>query len=514
VAEAGRRVVSRKARTKTTSGDPSLVWFRHDLRLQDHPALDEAAGTGAPVIPVYIHAPEEEGAWAPGEAGRWWLHQSLKSLDAGLRRLGSRLVLRRGASADVLAKIAGETGARTVFWHARYEPAAFARDEAVEAGLLRRGLKVRALSGSLLHEPQDVCTKQWTPFQVFTPFWRACTARGEPPVPLPAPARLEAPKRWPKSVALGSLGLEPKLGWTTGLQATWPPGPAGAAERLSSFLEGATISYHDDRDRPDLEGTSKLSPYLHVGAISSRQVWHEVRAWATSTRRSGATEGADAFLRQLIWREFAYHLLCHFPETPEQPLRSKYAAFPWSKDPQALRAWQRGRTGYPFVDAGMRQLWATGWMHNRVRMVVASFLVKHLLLPWQVGAEWFWDTLVDADLANNTLGWQWAAGCGADAAPYFRIFNPVTQGKRYDPDGDYVRQWVPELSQLPTKWLHEPWAAPKTVLSESGIELGQTYPEPIVEHAFARKRALAALASIKGVPPSPSPKRSRGRKQP
>jgi deoxyribodipyrimidine photo-lyase len=268
-------------------------------------------------------------------------------------------------------------------------------------------------------------------------------------------------------------------------------------------------SYPDDRDRPDVEGTSALSPHLHFGEISPRQIWHEVRACARSTRRSGVIEGADAFLRQLVWREFAYHILYHFPETPEQPLRAKFAAFPWRDDPDALRAWQRGRTGYPLVDAGMRQLWATGWMHNRVRMVVASFLVKHLLLPWQAGARWFWDTLVDADLANNTLGWQWVAGCGADAAPYFRIFNPVTQGKRYDPDGTYVRQWIPELSRLPTKWIHEPWAAPEKVLSESRADLRGTYPEPIVEHTFARQRALAALASIKNVPSRPVVKRFR-----
>ena len=505
----GRTAVARETCKQAAPRDPSLVWFRQDLRLEDHRALHAAVATGGPVIPIYVHAPEEDGAWAPGEASRWWLHRSLESLDAELRRRGSRLVLHQGSTADVLARIAGQTGARTVFWHPRYEPAASARDQAVEAELRKKGLTVQAMNGSLLHEPQDVCTKQRTPFQVFTPFWRACTVRGEPSAPLPAPARLASPKRWPESVSLASLDLEPKPDWTKGLRAAWRPGCAGAAERLSSFLEGAMASYHDGRDRPDSEGTSRLSPHLHFGEISPRQIWHEVRARARSTRRRGAAEGPDAFLRQLIWREFAYHLLSHFPETPEQPLRAKFAAFPWADDPESFRAWQRGQTGYPLVDAGMRQLWATGWMHNRVRMVVASFLVKHLLLPWQAGASWFWDTLVDADLANNTLGWQWAAGCGADAAPYFRIFNPVAQGKRHDPDGTYVRQWVPELSHLPTRWIHEPWVAPKAVLSESGVELGGTYPEPIVEHAFARQRALATLASIKKVSPKLPAKRFR-----
>lgn len=493
--------------------DPSLVWFRCDLRLEDHPALHAAAAIGTPVIPVYVHAPWEEGSWAPGEAGRWWLHQSLKSLDAELRRRGARLVLRQGPSDEALARIAEETGARTVFWHHRYEPTAFAKDQAVEAELRRNGLEVHAMNGLLLYEPQDVCTKQWKPFQVFTPFWRACMARGGPSAPLPPPARLASPKRWPKSLSLASLGLEPQLDWAKGLQAAWRPGSAGAAERLSALLEGAITSYHDDRDRPNLHGTSKLSPHLHFGEISPRQIWHEVRAWARVTRRSGAAAGTDALLRQLIWREFAYHLLWHFPETANQPLRAKFAGFPWADDPEALRAWQRGRTGYPLVDAGMRQLWATGWMHNRIRMVVASFLVKHLLLPWQAGARWFWDTLVDADLANNTLGWQWAAGCGADAAPYFRIFNPVTQGQRFDPNGTYVRQWVPELSRLPTKWILQPWKAPKTVLNECGVKLGESYPEPIVDHAFARKRALAALASIKDTRPASPPRRPRGRKR-
>ncbi len=488
---------------------PSLVWFRQDLRLDDHPALHEAARGGRPVIPIYIQADGEDGKWSPGAASRWWLHQSLAALDRTLRTRGSRLVIRQGPTVETMAKLAKQTGAEAAFWHRRYEPAATERDTAVERRLRADGLDVRVLNGSLLYEPSEICTKQWRPFQVFTPFWRACMARGEPSRPLPAPSRLSAPKRWPKSAALSSLGLEPRIDWAGGLRAAWRPGEEGASERLDRFIERAIASYADDRDRPDLEGTSRLSAHLHFGEVSPRRVWHEVRQRLASARRGRTDDGPEAFLRQVVWREFAYHLLHHFPHTPEDPLREKFAGFPWLDDGEALRDWQRGRTGYPLVDAGMRELWTTGWMHNRVRMVVASFLVKHLLLPWRAGAAWFWDTLVDADLANNTLGWQWAAGCGADAAPYFRIFNPVAQGRRFDPDGAYVRRWVPELSGLTDKWVHCPWEASKAALSDGGVVLGQTYPSPIVDHGMARKRALAALASLRDTGEASS-KRPRG----
>jgi deoxyribodipyrimidine photo-lyase len=278
---------------------------------------------------------------------------------------------------------------------------------------------------------------------------------------------------------------------------TGSPGEKGAVAMLARFLDEGIAGYPENRDRPDLPGTSRLSPHLHFGEISSRQVWHAVTARTVSDPSRGVERGAQAFLRQLGWREFAHHLLHHFPETPEQPLREEFAAFPWRYDGKALSAWQRGETGYPIVDAGMRELLGTGWMHNRVRMIVASFLVKDLLLPWQEGAKWFLGTLFDADLANNTLGWQWVAGCGADAAPFFRVFNPMGQGRRYDPQGDYVRKWVPELADLPSKWIQCPWQAPEDVLSDAGVTLGKTYPRPMIDHAAARERALKAWRSLK-----------------
>ncbi len=303
-----------------------------------------------------------------------------------------------------------------------------------------------------------------------------------------------SPARWPKSVPIAELGLEPKIDWASGMRQAWKPGQAGALARLEGFLDRAIVGYRDNRDQPASDGTSALSPYLHFGEISPRTVFHSVR------KKVGLPlpTGAEVFLKEVFWREFAYHLLYHFPATTDQPLRHEFAVFQWREDPKALRAWQKGQTGYPLVDAGMRQLWAAGWMHNRVRMVVASFLVKHLLLPWQAGTRWFWDTLVDADLASNTLGWQWTAGCGADAAPYFRIFNPVSQGEKFDAEADYIRQWVPELSRLPNAWIHKPWQAPPILLAEAGVKLGGTYPKPIVDHGDARTRALNALTTMRG----------------
>ena len=335
------------------------------------------------------------------------------------------------------------------------------------------------------------------PFQVFTPFWKTCLSLVESTTPLSTSTRFSAPDQWPNSVPLVSLQLEPKIDWTGGIRSTWSPGEDGAQRELRRFLEKALPGYSEHRDRPDEIQTSRLSPYLHFGEISPRQVWHAVRKY--TSENPDRQRSAEAYLRQLGWREFAHHLLFHFPYTVDQPLRAEFADFPWRDNVTDLQAWQRGQTGYPLVDAGIHELWTTGWMHNRVRMVVASFLIKHLLLPWQAGDRWFWDTLVDADLANNTLGWQWVAGCGADAAPYFRIFNPVMQGEKFDPHGDYVRRWVPELKRLPAEWIHKPWEAPTNVLSEAGVKLGTIYPEPIVDHHNARIRALATLAKLKKV---------------
>jgi deoxyribodipyrimidine photo-lyase len=475
----------------------TLVWFRQDLRVADNPALDAAVQAGEAVVPVFIFAPQEEGVWQPGGASRWWLHGSLTQLERDLRSLGSRLILRRGSdSLAELQSVAAACGATRVVWNRRYEPNVIARDRRIKTELQAAGLEVASYNGSLLHEPWEVANKSGGAFQVFTPFWRHCLRLPDPREPLPAPARIAPPHRWPESIPLGALNLEPRIDWASGLRAAWTPGSAAALAQLEQFLHGALDNYPDARNRPDTAGTSRLSPHLHFGEIGPRQIWHELQRFATRNGQH-STWRESQFLAEVGWREFAHHLLYHFPQTPEQPLRSNYARFPWKSDPVGLRAWQRGETGYPIVDAGLRQLWQTGWMHNRVRMIVGSFLVKDLLLPWNEGAAWFWDTLVDADLASNTLGWQWVAGCGADAAPYFRIFNPVTQAIRFDPDGTYVRHWVPELARLPGPLIHEPWSAPSAALRAAGVQLGSEYPHRLIDHGVARARALEALATLR-----------------
>jgi deoxyribodipyrimidine photo-lyase len=474
----------------------AIVWLRQDLRLADNPALQAACRRGGPVVPVFVWSPEEEGAWPPGSASRWWLHQSLARLAEDFRDAGVGLVIRRGSSLTELQAVAKATGADAVFWNRRYEPARIARDRKVEEALRAVGLQAEGFNGALLHEPGTIRNKAGRPFQVFTPFWRTCLASAEPVKPLAAPRRVATPLRKPASLPLAALELEPKLDWAAGLRAAWHPGSAGAQAELRRFLHDGLLTYNEARNRPDFVGTSHLSPHLHFGEISPRQVWYALKRFAESQSISAPMWRKWQFLTELGWREFAHHLLFHFPDTPEQPLRSAFARFPWRKNTTWLRAWQRGQTGYPLVDAGMRELWCTGWMHNRVRMVVASFLVKNLLIPWQEGARWFWDTLVDADLANNTLGWQWTAGCGADAAPFFRIFNPVSQGEKFDPQGSYVRRWVPELARLPAAWIHQPWGAPAAGLAAAGVELGRTYPRPIVSHLVSREVALEAYRRL------------------
>jgi deoxyribodipyrimidine photo-lyase len=444
---------------------PAVVWFRQDLRLSDNPALAAALERRHPIIPVYVWAPEEEGAWPPGAASKWWLAQSLRDLARELESRGSRLIIRKGPSAEALHSLVAESGATAVFWNRRYEPAAVSRDVQVKHGFRRDGLTAESFNGSLLFEPWTIQNHCGKPFHVFTAFWRACLAKSVAAQCRDAPSQMPSPANWPQSLGFGDLALEPTIDWTAGFREVWQPGESGAWKRLDHFLKAAVQRYAEDRDVPGVEGTSRLSPHLHFGEISPGQVWRAVLGQID--RRIPALE---AYLRQICWREFAYHLLYHHPESPDQPLRPEFADFPWRRDPEQFRAWSRGNTGYPLVDAGMRELWHTGWMHNRVRMVTASFLVKHLLLEWQQGAAWFWDTLVDADLANNTLGWQWVAGCGVDAAPYFRIFNPVTQAAKFDKDSAYVRRWVPEIANSNRK--------------------------PIVDHNQARDRALAALASL------------------
>ncbi len=468
----------------------TLVWFRRDLRLRDNPALRAACRRGA-VVPIFVYDPQAEDL--PGGASRWWLEASLRTLADALRAKGSRLILRRGEPATTLGDCARKIGAE-VFWSRRYEPAAVRREEQVRESLDAAGVEMRSFAGHLLAEPWTVETKAGTPYQVFTPFAKNFRQLDIRP-PLPLPREIPAPKSWPESETFADLGIAPSHPWTHKLAASWTPGEAAAANRLNAFLRHRIEAYPVDRDVPAEDGTSRLSPHLHFGEIGPHQVWHRVSAYRDGHPASGAA--AESFLRQLLWREFTHHVLYHFPHSLEQPLKPQYARFPWREDEESLHAWRRGRTGYPLVDAGMRELWATGWMHNRARMAVASFLVKHLLLPWTAGAAWFTDTLVDADTAQNTFNWQWAAGCGADAVPYFRIFNPVLQGRKFDKRGVYIHQWVPEIAALPDKWLHAPWQAPAKVLQDSGLRLGPDYPEPLVKHEDARARALRALKSVK-----------------
>lgn len=472
---------------------PALLWFRRDLRLDDNEALRAAVARGRAIVPVFILDEAAEGRWAPGAASRWWLHGSLAALARELAARGARLVLRRGDSREHLLALAAETGARAVCWNAIPDPAARRRDAALHATLAAQGREVVVGGGALLRDPETVRNQSGGPYRVFTPFWRHCR-HGELELPVaPAPRTLVAPRQWPRSDTLETWALRPSLDWAAEFPASGEPGEAGARRRLADFIVRAMDAYGTDRDRPALGGTSRLSAALHFGELTPRQVWAAVEA---ASRESGVmprSRGAQVFLDEVGWREFAHHLLLHFPDTPERPLRAEYASFPWRREAAAQDAWRGGRTGYPIVDAGMRQLWRTGWMHNRVRMITASFFVKQLLQPWADGAAWFWNTLVDADLANNTLGWQWSAGCGADAAPYFRIFNPVLQGEKFDPAGEYVRRWVPELARLPARLIHRPWEAEPAELAAAGVRLGGDYPRPIVDPREGRERALRAL---------------------
>ena len=476
-----------------SSTAPAIVWFRQDLRLSDNPALTHALESHSVVIPVYIHSQHEEGDWPAGGATRWWLHHSLMSLDRDLQARGSRLLLRAGNALDLLQKLVAETGANAVYWNRRYEPAITARDQIVKSELRNTGLIAESFNGSLLFEPWEVATKTGGPYQVFTPFWKACLAKSGISAPLPVPPAIPCPSKWPESEALADWKLLPKIRWDVGFLTEWSPGETGAAQLLERFLKQAVSTYRESRNLPGISGTSRLSPHLHFGEIGPRQIWHAVH----HTFRGRPPEDAQTFLSEIGWREFAYHILYHFPTTPTKPLRADFERFHWETNAEQLRAWHRGLTGYPIVDAGMRELWTTGWMHNRVRMIVGSFLTKHLRLSWTEGARWFWDTLVDADLASNTMGWQWIGGCGADAAPYFRVFNPMMQGEKFDPQGTYVRRWVPEIAKLSDKTIHQPWSATADELRRAGVKLGQTYPLPLVDHAEARNMALAAFSQLK-----------------
>ncbi|MFN0219067.1 MAG: cryptochrome/photolyase family protein [Hyphomicrobium sp.] len=475
---------------------PVIIWFRNDLRLADHRALAAAIGTGAPVMPAYILDDVSPGTWKLGGASRWWLAQSLAELEQAIAARGGKLTLRRGAARVVLPKLVAECGATAVYFTRCYEPWAVALERELKATFDAVNVAFKRYSGFLLREPEDVRTKTGDVYKVYTPFWRALSEGYAPPKPIAAPSQLVAPAKWPLSDDIGDWYLTPsKPDWANGWNQLWRPGEAGAQARLDDFLKTALEGYKEDRNRPDKTGTSRLSPHLHFGEISPAACWRA--ASTAAAKQSGLDQDYETFLKELVWREFSTSLLFHWPDLPEVPFRKDFAAFPWMENAAHVTAWQRGRTGYPIVDAGMRELWTTGYMHNRVRMVVASFLIKHLLIPWQVGEAWFWDTLLDADLANNAASWQWVAGSGADAAPYFRIFNPMTQGEKFDPDGAYVRRFVPELAKLPNADIHAPWLAPAEILKAAGVTLGANYPHPIVDHAAARARALGAYEAVK-----------------
>ncbi len=479
---------------------PCIVWFRDDLRLSDHPAMHAASKTGAPVICLYVldeqsRALKAPAARPPGGAARWWLAQSLRALNESLITIGGALVLRKGPAAKVICELARETDAANVFWNEIAQAPHLAVADQVTKELEELGVGSHTFAGDLLVAPRAIRNKENRGLRVFTPFWRRVQTLGDPPKPLPAPKKLNGMAEI-ASDRLESWKLEPsKPDWAGGLRENWTPGEAAARAQLKSFLRSNVAFYTSDRDRPDRDGTSRLSPHLRFGELSPRQVWHAAHFVAAEHPR--LSSGIEKFLSELGWREFCRHLLFDVPDLAVRNLQPSFDAFPWKSDAKALRAWQRGLTGYPIVDAGMRELWHTGVMHNRVRMVVASFLVKHLLIDWRLGEQWFWDTLVDADTASNPANWQWVAGSGADAAPYFRVFNPILQGEKFDPDGVYVRRWVPELKELSNKLIHQPWTATPLELASASVTLGKSYPQPIVDHKVGRERALAAYAKTR-----------------
>lgn len=470
------------------TSSPTLVWLRYDLRLADNPALAAASAAAGPIAALYIHE-TDTGLRPIGAAARWWLHQSLVDLAPRLARLGIPLLVRRGDSAKVLDAVLAETGARAVHWNRRYAPAERAVDEAIKTDLSSRGFTATSHPGNVLAEPWTVETGQGKPYSVFTPFWKSLRDR---PIARPLPAPAARGPALPSAPPVDDDYVAPR--WSEKLASHWQVGEAAAARRLVQFLDTAVARYPEQRDRPGVDATSRLSPYLRFGEVSPRQVWHAARTRAEMVPdQAGAIE---KFLSELAWRDFSYHQLFFREDIAQVPMQPRYAGMAWRDDPVGLAAWQRGQTGIPIVDAGMREMWETGVMHNRVRMLVASLLSKNMLVDWRLGEAWFWDCLVDADIANNPASWQWVAGSGLDAAPYFRIFNPVTQGERFDPDGAYVRRWVPELAKLPDAAIHEPAEAAPDLLRAAGVMLGKTYPHPIVDLKATRQRALDAQAAL------------------
>lgn len=468
----------------------ALIWFRRDLRCHDNPALTLACQNHDALLPLYILDADTADL---GAAQHWWLHHSLISLQTELQHHGLGLCLRRGDPLAILSQIIDTLEIDSIYWSRCYEPAAIERDKEIKTVLLERGIRVYSSNGSLFNEPWTVKNQSGGYFKVFTPYWKQSLKQMSPPTPTVI-------THWPKplpgvaSETISQWHLLPKKpDWAKEFSEHWQPGEAGAGLKLETFIDQGLRSYKEKRNQPALtQATSRLSPHLHFGEISPWQIWRAVEQ--ARQHPSCDLQSADNFLSELGWREFSYHLLYHYPSLPNNNFKGEFDRMPWQQDPERLKAWQQGQTGYPIVDAGMRELWRTGYMHNRVRMIVASFLTKHLLIDWRLGAAWFWHTLLDADLANNSASWQWVAGSGADAAPYFRIFNPVLQGEKFDEQGEYVRRWLPELSRLDNKWIHQPWNAPAAALP---VRLGNDYPLPLVDHQQARALALARYQQLK-----------------
>lgn len=470
---------------------PVIVWFRKDLRLDDNGALSQACETGQPVICLYIREPAADATGPLGGAQEWWLHHSLVAFAEALSSKGAKLILRSGKATAVIAELAKEANASVLFYNRLYERDALDQDIITE--LKSSGLEIKRFRGQLLHDPEKMKTGSGGAYRVYTPFWRALERDGEPREPIAAPHAIPSPSLSLNTDAVSDWNLLPvKPDWAAEFSKIWQPGEAGAHKRLKDFLKKPINTYKADRDLPGLENaTSMLSPHLAFGEISPARVWQE-------TKGQQANEDLIHFRKELVWREFSYHLLVEFPKLATRNWNDKFNAFPWHYSETQFEAWKRGMTGYPIVDAGMRQLWRHGYMHNRVRMITASFLIKDLMIDWRKGEEWFRDTLVDADPASNASNWQWVAGSGADASPFFRVFNPILQGEKFDPEGEYVCRFVPELRKLPKKYIHRPFEAPQEVLSQAGITLGETYPKPVVNHSQARDKALAAYAQVTG----------------
>ena len=471
----------------------TIYWMRSDLRLSDNPALRFAAEQGA-ILPVYIHDTHMDKQM--GAATKRWLHDSLLSINKAMH---GNLKVFQGDPQTVLQKIVAQLSPDAVVWNRVYEPEAIARDTQIKSWLQAQGIKVKSFNAGYLWQPTDILKKDGTPYKVFTPYYRkGCLAASAPRYPLDKPAKLEfADIEQSDSIDIDALGFIPKINWDKAMMQGWTPGEQGAKDRLQAFLDGPLFNYKEERNIPAVAATSRLSPHLHFGEISPHQVWYAVLDKCERQGISIENPDVDCYLSELGWREFSAYLLYHFEDIVTQNFNAKFDKFAWRKDDVQLKAWQKGETGIPIVDAGMRELWATGYMHNRVRMIVGSFLVKNLLLDWRGGEAWFWDCLVDADLASNVASWQWVAGSGADAAPYFRIFNPVTQGEKFDPQGEYVKTWCPELKKVPAKLIHKPWEAKTDILRACGLVLGRDYPEPLVDLKVSRQRALDAFAELK-----------------